>query len=93
MGGSEQLNLTASGSRDAALERHASKKIADLNLSVRTLSCLADAGIVTVADLVRKSPDELMLLPLFGRKSLDEITAFLAQLGLELECRKAAGES
>ena len=55
-----------------------------LELSVRTWLCLKNDGIRFIGDLVQKSEAELLRVPNFGRKSLDEIKGVLAQIGLHL---------
>lgn len=54
-------------------------KISDLPFSNRTRNCLEAAGIRTIDDLKLKSEYELLRLPSFGRKSLDEIRLFLGE--------------
>jgi DNA-directed RNA polymerase subunit alpha len=58
--------------------------IDELELSVRSYNCLKRAGINTVAELVNKTPDEMMKVRNLGRKSLDEVLLKLKELGLEL---------
>ncbi len=60
------------------------KNIKELELSVRCLNCLQNEGIVYVGDLVKKRDMDLLRTPNFGRKSLDDISAVLADLGLSL---------
>lgn len=59
-------------------------EVDDLSLSIRTASCLQNAGIVYVDDLVQKTEAELLRLPNFGRKPLNEIKEVLTQMGLHL---------
>ncbi|MCQ2520273.1 MAG: DNA-directed RNA polymerase subunit alpha [Lachnospiraceae bacterium] len=59
--------------------------IDDLELSVRSYNCLKRAGINTVAELVNKTPDEMMKVRNLGRKSLDEVLLKLKELGFELK--------
>ena len=56
--------------------------IEELDLSVRSFNCLKRAGINTVEDLVNKSEGEMMKVRNLGRKSLEEVIAKLAGLGL-----------
>ena len=58
--------------------------IEDLDLSVRSYSCLKRASINNVADLVNKSEDDMMKVRNLGRKSLDEVKKKLQELGLSL---------
>ena len=52
--------------------------IEDLELTVRSANCLKNAHILYVGDLVQRTPEELMKLSNFGRKSLVEIESFSA---------------
>ncbi len=58
--------------------------IDDLDLGVRSLNCLKREGIETVGDLMARSEQELMCLPNFGRKSLDEVRERLEENKLKL---------
>jgi DNA-directed RNA polymerase subunit alpha len=58
--------------------------IDDLDLGVRSLNCLKREGIETVGDLIAKSEQELMCIPNFGRKSLDEVRERLETNNLKL---------
>jgi DNA-directed RNA polymerase subunit alpha len=60
------------------------RKIEDLELSVRSMNCLKNDNIVYIGDLVRKTENEMLRTPNFGRKSLNEIKEVLAQMGLGL---------
>ena len=56
--------------------------IDELELSVRSYNCLKRAAINTVEELCNKSEDEMMKVRNLGHKSLEEVKAKLAQLGL-----------
>jgi DNA-directed RNA polymerase subunit alpha len=58
--------------------------IDDLDLGVRSLNCLKREGIETVGDLLARSEQELMCIPNFGRKSLDEVRERLEENKLKL---------
>jgi hypothetical protein len=58
--------------------------IAELGLSARTVSVLAAANIIRMRDLVRRSEQDLLRTPNFGRKALDEVREMLAERGLQL---------
>jgi DNA-directed RNA polymerase subunit alpha len=58
--------------------------IDDLDLGVRSLNCLKREGIETVGDLISRSEQELMTIPNFGRKSLDEVRERLESNKLKL---------
>ncbi|HTY45130.1 MAG TPA: DNA-directed RNA polymerase subunit alpha [Patescibacteria group bacterium] len=58
--------------------------ISELELSVRSSNCLREANIKVIADLVKKSEDEMLSFKNFGKKSLSEIKELLAGMGLGL---------
>lgn len=58
--------------------------IDELELSVRSYNCLKRAGINTVQELINKTPEDMMKVRNLGRKSLDEVSAKLKELGLSL---------
>jgi hypothetical protein len=67
--------------RKAELDAFASK-ITDFELSERTLRCLQGIGIVAVSDLFRVSEADLLRLPNFGRKALNQLKETLAERGV-----------
>lgn len=68
---------TASGMDDVLIE--------ELELGVRSYNCLKREGIQTVGDLVAKSEAELLNIPNFGKKSIDEVKDKLEERGLALQ--------
>lgn len=60
------------------------RKIADLELSVRTTQVLLNAEVMHLGDLIQKSEAEILRLPNAGRKSLNEIKEMLLTFGLRL---------
>ncbi len=69
---------------DSAKEKVLEMTIEELDLSVRSFNCLKRAGINNVEDLISKTEDDMMKVRNLGRKSLDEVVAKLASLGLSL---------
>ena len=65
-------------------EKYLSKPVAELELSVRSSNCLEAAQIATIRDLVVKTEQDMLKFRNFGRKSLNEIKDFLANMGLTL---------
>jgi Bacterial RNA polymerase, alpha chain C terminal domain len=63
---------------------HLYRDIEQLELSVRTYNCLKNEGIRFVGEFAQKGEAELLRLPNFGRKSLNELKEILAQIGLHL---------
>lgn len=60
------------------------KPISELELSVRSANCLEAANIKTIGDLVQKTEVQMLKYKNFGKKSLNEINAILASMGLHL---------
>jgi len=58
--------------------------IEELEIGVRSYNCLKREGIQTVGDLVKRSEAELMNIPNFGKKSIEEVKENLTKLGLAL---------
>ncbi len=73
----EGVGAAAGGGMDDVL-------IEELELGVRSYNCLKREGIQTVGDLVTKTEAELLNIPNFGKKSIDEVKDKLAERGLSL---------
>jgi len=58
--------------------------ISELELSVRSSNCLREANIKTIADLVKKTEEEMLSFKNFGKKSLTEIKELLVGMGVGL---------
>ena len=58
--------------------------IEEMELSVRSYNCLKRANIHTVEDLIKKTEDDMLKVRNLGKKSLDEVIAKIASLGLKL---------
>lgn len=63
-------------------EKALEMNLEELDLSVRTFSCLKRAGIATVGDLTLRTEEEMIGVKNLGRKSLAEAIQKLASLGL-----------
>jgi len=77
----EELGMTK---EEIALYEKLRLPISELELSVRSSNCLRESNIKTIADLVKKSEDEMLSFKNFGKKSLNEIKELLAGMGLTL---------
>ncbi len=66
------------------LNKHLTRSVNELELSVRAANCLKNANIKTIEDLVQKSEMEMLKTKNFGKKSLNEIKEVLAEMGLGL---------
>lgn len=60
------------------------KRVEDLDFSVRSYNCLKRSDIHTVKQLVGFSEKDLLNIRNFGQKSIDEVKAKLASMGLGL---------
>jgi DNA-directed RNA polymerase subunit alpha len=69
---------------DLPFNRNLLRKVEELELSVRSANCLKNENIIYIGDLVRKSENDLLRTPNFGRKSLHEIREVLKDMGLSL---------
>jgi DNA-directed RNA polymerase subunit alpha len=69
---------------EAALYEKLRLPISELELSVRSSNCLREANIKIIADLVKKTEEEMLSFKNFGKKSLNEIVELLAGMGLTL---------
>ena len=56
----------------------------ELELSVRSANCLANANIHYIGELVQRSEGEMLKTKNFGRKSLNEIKEILTEMNLTL---------
>lgn len=54
------------------------------DITARSRNCILNAGIKTIEDLARRTPEDLMLMRNFGRVSLLDITSALGKHGLSL---------
>ncbi len=72
---------------DEERDRILDMTIEELDLSVRSYNCLKRAGINMVSELIEKTEEDMMKVRNLGKKSLEEVTSKLAELGLSL--RKA----
>ena len=69
--------------RDEILQKLA-LKINEIELSVRSTNCLANANIETIGELVVMPESDMLRFRNFGKKSLTEIKQKLDELGLSL---------
>jgi DNA-directed RNA polymerase subunit alpha len=73
----------AGGEELAGMDALLSRRIEELQLSVRSANCLKNANIHTLRDLVRRTERDMLETKNFGRKSLEELQELLARLGLQ----------
>ena len=78
----EEAPAEAKGEEDEIL-------IEELEIGVRSYNCLKREGIQTVGDLIKCSEAELLNIPNFGKKSIEEIRENLSKMGLSLKGSEA----
>ncbi len=69
---------------EPGVNENLSKRVEELELSVRSANCLQNANIKYIGELVQKSESEMLRTKNFGRKSLNEIKEILSEMGLSL---------
>ncbi|MBI4125177.1 MAG: DNA-directed RNA polymerase subunit alpha [Deltaproteobacteria bacterium] len=72
------------GEEGPGLNPNLYRRVDELELSVRSANCLANANIKFLGELVQKTEAEMLKTKNFGRKSLNEIKETLTELGLTL---------
>ncbi len=86
-----ELNVEAEGIDigpspvDEQLAADLALPVEDLQLTVRSYNCLKREGIHTVGELLSRSEQDLLDIRNFGSKSIDEVKAKLAEMGLSLK--------
>jgi DNA-directed RNA polymerase subunit alpha len=86
-----ELNVEAEGVDigpspvDEQLAADLALPVEDLSLTVRSYNCLKREGIHTVGELISRSEQDLLDIRNFGAKSIDEVKAKLAEMGLGLK--------
>ncbi|MCC7385256.1 MAG: DNA-directed RNA polymerase subunit alpha [Deltaproteobacteria bacterium] len=76
--------ITVAPEPEAPFNENLLRTVDELELSVRSANCLANANIKYIGDLVQKTESEMLKTKNFGRKSLKEIKEILAEMGLSL---------
>ena len=76
---------------DNRLRKLLGMSVNEIELSVRAINCLNNAGILTVGELASKSEAEMLKYRNFGKKSLTEIKERMEQLGLSLGMKIGEG--
>ncbi len=87
MGTRIPLNNVDTEAKD--LRRKLEMSTAEIGLSVRTTNCLEERGIFTVEDLLNSTPQELLSIPNFGEKTLEEVYKALEAIGFQRKPRQS----
>ncbi len=80
----EQDDIKSEPSETEELEKQLLMSINEIELSVRSANCITSADIATIGELVQKTEADMLKYRNFGKKSLNEIKAILAEMGLKL---------
>jgi DNA-directed RNA polymerase alpha subunit len=81
-----ERNATKDGAKEPEIKQVPDRtSIDELDLSVRSHSCLLNAQITTIEELCKKTPRELLHIPNFGRRSVNEVVAVLGRRDLKLK--------
>ena len=72
----------------ASIANALDRPLDELELSVRTWNCLKNSNMRTVRDVVTAGEGDLLRIPNFGRKSLNELKELLSSQGLRLSWYK-----
>jgi len=81
----EELKLWAEfSSKQNLKEKSKPLELDNLDLSIRTMNCFSEEKIYTVEALLKFTENELLKIPNFGRRSLNELKKALARNQLHL---------
>lgn len=80
----EEIPEPVENPEDKKMNDNLTKSVDELELSVRSANCLANANIQFIGELVQKTEQEMLNTKNFGRKSLKEIRDVLGEMGLSL---------
>ncbi len=80
----EEVTVEPKAVAEPQLNENIFKSVEELELPVRASNCLKNANIKWIGELVQKEEHEMLTYKNFGRKSLNDIKAVLAEMGLSL---------
>lgn len=84
-----RIPLSAIESQERLQAARLEMSTAEIGLTVRTTNCLEERGIFTVSDLLNTSRAELLSIPNFGDKTLEEVYKALEDIGFARRPRRA----
>ena len=76
-----RIPLNPAEIRRRELQEKLDLSMAEIGLSVRTTNCLDEQGISTVGELLKCKRSDLLSIPNFGEKTLEEVFNALEKLG------------
>ena len=74
------------------LEKKLQMSTSEMGLPVRTTNCFDELGISTIGDLLKCTREELLGVPNFGEKTLEEVYKALEKLGFFRPGREKVNE-
>ena len=77
---------------DLELQKKLQLSTSEMGLPVRTTNCLDEYGISTIGDLLKCTREELIAVPNFGEKTLEEVFKALEKLGFYRKGREPKDE-
>ncbi len=83
-----RIPLSAIEGQERLQEARLDMSTAEIGLTVRTTNCLEERGIFTVADLLNTTRTELLSIPNFGEKTLEEVYKALEDIGFLRRSRR-----
>ena len=83
-----RIRLNPADLQELEMQQKLEMSTAEIGLSVRTTNCLDEQGISTVEDLLKCRRAELLSIPNFGEKTLEEVYLALEKLGFFRKNRK-----
>lgn len=84
-----RIELNPADLRELELQRKLEMSTAEIGLSVRTTNCLDEQGIATVEDLLKCRRADLLSIPNFGEKTLEEVYQALEKIGFFRKDRRS----
>jgi len=78
-----RIPIPAAWAKTQEADHRLELSLAEIDLDVRTVNGLEQAGIYTVGDLLQRSREQLLDMRNFGEKTLNSICTALENIGLD----------
>jgi len=89
---STRIPLNKAVLEEVDLEKRLQLSTSEMGLPVRTTNCFDELGVSTIGDLLKCSREELLSVPNFGEKTLEEVYKALEKLGFYREGREKVSD-
>ncbi len=83
-----RIPLPAWERQTTTVDEQLAMSTAEIGLAVRTVNCLEDHGVLTIADLLNCTPERLLSFPNFGEKTLEEVYRALEDFGFSRRAKR-----